>query len=248
MPFGLILFIILMALVVVCVIVIALRSMQQTKQATNAYGNASDFERGILECKKFNYSDAINSSEFIAFIGRYPMYTEMNVTVNPGNAIITKGFVKMDAGALVPKTYIRNAAFSFNAVQIVNDSVSYTQASATKRAAAGAVIGGAAGAVVGAVSAAETNKNGGVAHHTLTDTQNYMVSFTGPGSKVPHIDGILLNNELKAKLEANPEVMACIKEQNGNYIRMPGIITALGTAKEAAVLAAWLNENILNKA
>lgn len=121
-------------------------------------------------------------------------------------------------------------------------------ASVTGRAAAGAVLGGAAGAVIGAASAAGTNKNGGVAHHTLTDTQNYMVSFTGPGSKVPHIDGILLNNELKAKLEANPEVMACIKEQNGNYIRMPGIITALGTAKEAAVLAAWLNENILNKA
>ena len=246
---GLVIGLIVVVSAVACYFVI-----KKQKSVNADYSKSSVAERKILENDAYDYSEVISTREFTAMITRFPGFASGKQKVYPGDVILTKKWIKMYNVNSTQRTYVKNNAFTFITRQVVFDDTTYTKADVAKRAAAGAVIAGAAGAVVGAISAAETNKKGGVAHHTLSDTDRFRVSFmavvpsTGgvPEKQYVTCDGILLSNNLMQKLKQSPEVLECIPEVNGNYIRLPGVVNNVATSQQATKIAEWLNANLFN--
>ena len=75
-----------------------------------------------------------------------------------------------------------------------------------------------------------------------------VVPSTGgvPEKQYVTCDGILLSNNLMQKLKQSPEVLECIPEVNGNYIRLPGVVNNVATSQQATKIAEWLNANLFN--
>jgi len=244
---------VVIGLIVAAVIVLCCVLLKKQKKVNTDYGKTGAAERKILESDTYDYAEAIGTREFTAMITRFPGLLSGKMSVFPGDVILTKHWIRMIQVNSVSKTFVKNNAFGFVVRQVVFDDKTYTKANAAKRAAAGAVIAGAAGAAVGAISAAVTNKNGGIEHHDLTETECFRVAFAAnlptaggiPEKQYVSCDGILLNSVLMQKLKDSPEVMECIPETNGNYIRMPGIVKNFATRQQAETIAAWLNENLI---
>lgn len=246
---------IVIGLIVAVAVVVCCVLMKKQKKVNGDYNRTGAAERKILENDTYDYAETVNTREFRAMITRFPGFVSARAEIYPGDVILTENWVKMiGVSGVVQHTYVNNDAFGFVTRQVVFDDKTYTKANAAKRAAAGAVIAGAAGAAVGAISAAVTNKKGGIEHHELTETQAYRVAFSAnipaaggiPEKQYVSCDGILLSNALMHKLKETPEVMECISEINGNYIRMPGIVTNHAANQQAAKLAEWLNANLIN--
>lgn len=235
---------VIVAIVVITVIVCYLMIKKQ-KQTNASYNQASAEERALLEGTSYRYSQTVRMREFVAMRTGFPHIVSEENKVYPSDVIITKNWLNM--GHTVRKTYVKNAAFRFVSRRIVYDAVSRTEASVSKRAAVGAVLGGAAGALVGAASAIETNKKGGVEHHSLTDTDLFSISLqailpAAAGTEKQYVPCrcLLLSDALMENLKNSPEVMACVEKINGNYIKLSD-----QPQEQSETLVAWLNKNVL---